>query len=322
MNATANAQLLPLEPEYRERIWGGARLRRADPPIGEAWIAYPGSRVSGGPAAGTTVGELAAARGGELLGTAVEASLGRRFPLLVKILDCADWLSVQVHPSDEQARRLVGPDEFGKTEAWYFIETAAAARIRAGVRPGTSEGALAAAIRQGGVLDVMGDVEVHAGQAVLVPAGMLHALGPGMLLYEIQQASDTTFRVYDWDRPLEAGRRLHIEESVACATLQEPPSPAAPALPPGTAAAPVVASPYFETEAIRLAGRPFETSADGRSFQVLTVVHGAVEVHAGAETEWLERFDTLLVAAAAGRYRIVAPRGDALVLRATVPSHA
>jgi mannose-6-phosphate isomerase len=133
--------------------------------------------------------------------------------LLVKLLDPAAWLSVQVHPNDEQARRMVGPREFGKTEAWYFLAAEVGAQIMVGVRPGVDGARLAAAIREGRILEVAHQVAVHDGDAILIPAGTLHALGPGLLLYEVQQASDTTYRIYDWDRPQSAGRQLHIEES-------------------------------------------------------------------------------------------------------------
>jgi mannose-6-phosphate isomerase len=146
-----------------------------------------------------------------------------RFPLLVKLLDCADWLSVQVHPNDEQAADLVGTGQYGKTEAWHFLEVEPGTSILAGVKPGTTPAALAAAIRTGRILEVAQRLEVRPGETYLIPAGTLHALGPGLLLYEVQQASDTTYRVYDWDRrPGRAG--LHIEESVAVTSPQSTPA--------------------------------------------------------------------------------------------------
>src|SRR5215207_4051996 len=132
-------RLFRLEPQYRERVWGGQRLKAADPPVGEAWVAFGESVVSEGEHAGQTVAELAARYGAELLGADAASRFGTRFPLLVKLLDCADWLSVQVHPDDEQAARLVGPGEFGKSEAWHFIEAEPGATIYAGVRAGTSK---------------------------------------------------------------------------------------------------------------------------------------------------------------------------------------
>src|ERR671915_443293 len=169
--ANLTQKLFLLEPQYRERVWGGQRLKAADPPVGEAWVAFEESRVREGEHAGRTVAELAAEYGEHLLGREVLEAFGTRFPLLVKLLDCADWLSVQVHPNDEQAERLVGPGEFGKSEAWHFIEAEPGATIYAGIKQGTSEEGLEAAIRTGRVLEVAERLEVKAGETVYIPAG-------------------------------------------------------------------------------------------------------------------------------------------------------
>ena len=312
--------LFCLEPEYRERVWGGRRLRAADPPVGEAWLAFGLSRVANGPAAGRTLDDLAAARGELLLGPAAVDRFGARFPLIVKLLDCAAWLSVQVHPDDEQARRLVGPGEFGKTEAWYFVDAPPEAMIMAGVRPGIEPAELAAAIRSGRVLDVMADVPVAAGSSLLLPAGTLHSLGPGLLVYEIQEASDITFRAYDWDRPQTGGRRLHVEEAVEVA---RPVGPAPcvqlrPGL--GSAVVPGPACDYFEMALLRVEpGSPLESTTAG-SFQALTVIEGAAAVGAGGETSKAGRFETILVSAGAGSCVVSATGGPATLLRASVPA--
>ena len=312
--------LLSLEPQYRERVWGGQRLHPADPPIGEEWVAYGPTRVASGPQSGRTLDELVLRVGPDLLGTAVAARYGSRFPILVKLLDCADWLSVQVHPDDAQARAMVGPGEFGKTEAWYFIETSPDARILAGVKPGVGPADLAEAIRTGTVLDVIDEVPVRAGEAILIPAGTLHALGPGLLVYEIQQASDTTYRVYDWGRPQSAGRRLHIEESVAVTRSVGAEKVTLPDSGPTSGTAPVVASEYFEVHLVRIpAGAPRVDDTRGLTFHALTVIDGAVELTCGDETAQFERLETGIVAGAAGQYRIRAIDGPATLLRASVP---
>ena len=114
--------LYRLEPQMRERVWGGQRLHPHTPPIGEMWCACEQSRVASGAAVGRTVADLAASDGAAFAGTVVASRFPGRFPLLIKLLDCADWLSVQVHPNDEQAQRLEGAGQFGKTEAWHFID--------------------------------------------------------------------------------------------------------------------------------------------------------------------------------------------------------
>jgi mannose-6-phosphate isomerase len=298
---TLTQKLFPLEPQYRERVWGGQRLKAADPPVGEAWVAFEESRVRGGSCAGRTVGELAAEYGEELLGRGVFEAYGARFPLLVKLLDCADWLSVQVHPNDEQARRLVGPGEFGKTEAWHFIEAEPGATIYAGIRAGTSGEELEAAIRRGRVLEVAERLEVKAGETVYIPAGTLHALGPGLLLYEVQQSSDTTYRVYDWGRPASAGRKLHVEESVA---VTDPRKGAAVRPAPnlsGTAAVVALSCPYFELEVIRLGEEALDEETGGETFHILTLTEGSAELSRDGESVTLGKYETALVAGGAAR---------------------
>ena len=318
---TFDQQLFALEPQYRQRVWGGQRLRSAHPPIGEAWIAYGPSRVASGRLAGRTVDEVIADHGARLLGTAVADRYGTRFPLLAKLLDCADWLSVQVHPNDEQARRMVGPDEFGKTEAWYFLDTDQGAQIMVGVKPGVSRAELAASIRDGRILEVADRVSVHAGEALLIPAGTLHALGPGLLLFEIQQASDTTYRVYDWGRPQSAGRKLHVEESVEVTLPVGPARLRRPQVTGETGATPAVECPLFRLELVRVSpdGGPLDSDTAGRSFHLLTAIEGAAEIMCENEVVGLKRFETVLVAGAAGRYRVRQSGGPAALLRASVP---
>ena len=318
--ASLNQRLLAMEPQYRERVWGGQRLHPANPPIGEAWVAYGPSRVAAGPERGRTLDELVKRAGQDLLGTAVAGRFGSRFPILVKLLDCADWLSVQVHPNDAQARTMVGPSEFGKTEAWYFLETSPDARILAGVKPLVGGDELAAAIREGRILDVAAEVPVQAGQAMLIPAGTIHALGPGLLLYEIQQSSDTTYRAYDWGRPQSDGRKLHIEESVAVALPVGPEVLTRPELGMATGVEPAIASPYFDVELARASATdPLACDTRGLTFHILTAIDGAAEVTCGGETARLARFDTCVVAAAAGQYQIRATGEPVTLLRASVP---
>ena len=313
------SNLLVLEPQFRERVWGGQRLRVSDPPIGEAWVAFGESVVSSRPLVGRRLADLAAEHGTALLGSSVSDRFGRRFPLLAKLLDCADWLSVQVHPNDDQARRMVGPDEFGKTEAWFFLDAAPDARILVGARPGTTADLLAAAIREGRVVDVAAEIPVSYGEAILIPAGTLHALGPGLLLYEIQQASDTTYRAYDWGRPQSAGRELQTEEAVAVTATDGPRERTSPTVSGASGIAEAVDCAYFHLDLGRVGATPLALGTCGRSFHVVTVVEGAVELCCGSETVRLDRFETALVAGAAGAYDVRAAGRPATFLRALVP---
>lgn len=318
---TLDQHLFALEPQYRERVWGGQRLRAANPPVGEAWVAYGPSSIASGPSAGLTLEGLAVSHGPALLGTDVSHRYGTRFPLLIKLLDCADWLSIQVHPNEEQAQRMVGPDEFGKTEAWYFLDADAEARSMVGVKPGIGQSELAAAIRGGRILEIANPLTVRQGEALLIPAGTLHALGPGILLYEVQQASDTTYRVYDWGRPASVGRKLHLKESVEVALPVGPTELRDPQVSGETGTAPAIGCEYFNLDLIRVSpgGGPLSADTAGRSFHVLTVIEGSAQVRCGSERIDLTRFATALVAGSAGSYEIAASDGPASLLRATVP---
>ncbi len=324
--ATPLPRLLPLAPQYKERVWGGRNLRSADftragsgTPIGEAWIAYGESVVASGPAAGQTLDALLAqgpAARSALLGGRGPA--GGSFPLLIKLLDCADWLSVQVHPNDAQAETMVGPGERGKTEAWHMLRAAPDAQILAGVKTGTTQEVLARAIRGGTVLEVAERHPVAAGDTVFIPAGTLHALGPGLLLYEVQQSSDTTYRVYDWDRPASSGRALHIEQSVAVtrAELRGDLRPGSETHGEGE----LTRCEYFVLSGLKLGeGGKVQRDTGGQSFQIVTVTAGRAALSCGDERLELGTYETVLVTGAAGAYSLSAVGGEAEVLVAELP---
>lgn len=309
--------LLRLEPEYRDYVWGGDRLRPGFSPTAEAWIVYENDRIAAGLWQGKTLAEVAEAEGEGLLGRAAVSRTGWRFPLLIKLLDCAQWLSLQVHPNDEQAARLEGPGFFGKTEAWHVLEAAEDARLIAGVKPGTTVEALDEAVRSGAIADLSRYVSAKAGDTIFMPPGTIHALGPGLLIYEVQQTSDLTYRVYDWGRPQTEKRHLHIEKSLAVADpdadVEVLPCPTL-----GNGEQSILARcPYFTLEILHAETRSFEPDTGGESFHALTVIEGAAQITAGDSTEMLQRFETVVVPASAGRYRIV-PHGRATLLKAYV----
>jgi mannose-6-phosphate isomerase len=314
------ARLLPLVPEYRERVWGGRRLRAADPPIGEAWIAYGGSRVADGPFAGRTVADLVSEAPSAVLGTDVAERFGPRMPLLIKLLDPADWLSVQVHPTDADAVRLLGPGAVGKTEAWHVVEAGQGAGGRVGVRFGTTRDDVVRGIRDGTVLDLLAPLAFEPGQTILVPAGTLHTIGPDVLLYEVQQASDLTFRAWDWGRPASPDRPLHLEEAIEVADPAAAPVVCARPDLAGTATASVAVCRSFRLEMVRIGDVPLVADTAGRSFHVLTALDGSVRIDAGGQTVDVDVRDTVLVAGGTGRYRVgPADAGPVRLLRASVP---
>ncbi len=279
-----------VQPELNERVWGGVRLGpRRTLPIGESWLAGPGIRVSDGPHAGSTLDDLAMALGPDLVGTRAPGQ--GRFPLLIKLLDPADWLSVQVHPDDDTARRLEGPHAVGKTEAWYIVEADAGASILLGARPDVPANAIRDAIRTGGLTALLQRRTVAAGQTYLVPSGTLHAVGPGALIYEIQQPSDLTYRVDDWGRPATQARPLHTEQALASVAPERRPFPV-PAAEPASPSGVLVACAHFvlehrdPTSAVPLDGDPA-----GTSVHVLTVVTGTAVIEGNGWREPLGRFE-------------------------------
>jgi mannose-6-phosphate isomerase len=219
-------QLLQFAPLYQTRVWGGRRLEtvlhRQLPdaqPYGESWEFVDREReqsvVSSGPLAGTTLHELWTRHRAEVFGHGFVASSAPRCPLLIKVLDCSDDLSLQVHPPATVAEALRGEP---KTEMWYVAHADAGARIYAGLRAGVTRTEFERAIGDGTVAACVHHVDAHTGDSLFVPSGRLHALGRGLLIYEIQQNSDTTYRVFDWNRLGLDGkpRDLHVAQSLQC----------------------------------------------------------------------------------------------------------
>lgn len=293
-----------LAPEYRDYVWGGSRLRPEVVPTAEAWVVFAGNRVSSGPYAGRALSDLAATFGADLLGTRAVAQTGSRFPLLVKILDCAQWLSLQVHPNDEQAERLEGKGFFGKTEAWHVLENEPGAKLVAGMKPNITAEMLADSIKNGTILDTVQSIEVKAGDTLFMSPGTIHALGPGMLIYEIQQTSDITYRVYDWGRPQTETRRLHIDKALAVSNPRATTSVlSAPQVNDGEAKT-LTQCQYFQLDTILVDEKIAALDTLGESFHALTLLNGQCQVRAGGESFILNKFETLLIPAICGAYQI------------------
>ncbi|GIQ66251.1 hypothetical protein PACILC2_48190 [Paenibacillus cisolokensis] len=214
---------LQFEPVFKERVWGGQALSRfglniPEGAIGEGWMIgdHPNgtTKVKNGELAGKGLDEIREAYGREWFGSKALNGKSGRFPLLIKLLDCNDDLSVQVHPTDDYERLPQG--ELGKTEMWYILDAKPGAKIIYGLKEGVDRAAMEKAIREGSIMDTLQEVPVEAGDAFYIPAGTVHALCSGVVVAEIQQNSDTTYRLYDYDRPGLDGkpRELHIEDSL------------------------------------------------------------------------------------------------------------
>jgi len=294
--------LLKLTPAYRDYVWGGEKLRPSHNPTAEAWVVWEDDIIESGSLAGKTLGDAAAEFGEAFLGAKVMFRTGTRFPLLIKLLDCAQWLSLQVHPNDEQAIELEGAGQFGKTEAWHILESEPDAKLVAGLKQNISPELLAASIRKGTIMDHVQYADVVQGDTVFMPAGTLHALGPGLLVYEVQQTSDWTYRVYDWGRPASDGRPLHIDKSIQVTRADfRAPVMSMPETGDGTRHT-LVECDYFTLEMLSAQTKSIDLDTKGESFHAITVIEGKALLKTGDEQVELEKFQTAVVPAQVGAY--------------------
>jgi mannose-6-phosphate isomerase len=313
-------ELLQVVPEYHHRVWGGQQLKpNPEKPYGEAWLVFEGNKIKSGPYAGQRLEEVTRVLGAELLGARALERTGTRFPLLIKILDCADWLSVQVHPNDEQALKLEGKGQFGKTEAWHVLDAKQGAELIAGVKPGTSPSELERAILDGSILEVSQKHNVETGATIMMPAGTMHALGPGLLIYEVQQTSDTTYRVWDWNRPASAGRALHLAQSISVTNPNSSGEINHKFMQAQNAVETRVSCEYFELEEIHGTDMNLVSDTENSSFHAITITSGRAEVVLGDSRVTLGKFETVIVPANAGEYRIE-PLEPFMALRSSVPN--
>lgn len=319
-------ELYPLifAPVFKERVWGGRRLARwfADlpaGPIGEAWVLsdHPQGRtpVQNGPLAGETLHTLKARFGAALVGTRGVSGKTGEFPLLFKLLDSQEDLSVQVHPADDY--QGLSPGELGKTEMWVVLDAEPGARVIYGLQPGVTPDSFAAAVREGRTMDVMREIPARAGDVLYVPAGTVHALGTGLLVAEIQQSSDTTYRVYDYGRLGLDGRprELHVEHALRVAGYGELPAITRPAAPAPNRWAEICRSPYFVVSLGRCEGE-WGQKTTPESFQAVLVLEGEASVAWQGGREPVAAGCVLLAPAGLGAYRL---GGNFRALLVTVP---
>lgn len=296
--------VLRLETRFHERVWGGQRIKSHDPPIGEAWLVFEDNLITGDAFPGQTLADLAAQYGEALIGRRATPGTGDRFPLLIKLLDTADWLSIQVHPDDEAAARLEGPGFSGKTEAWHILHAAPGARLITGFNQVLANDALAAAIREGSISDHARYTPVSRGDTLFIPARTLHALGPGLLVYEVQQTSDLTYRVFDWNRPSTAGREIHIDQSLAVLDPTSRGDIRSLSARGSNLHERLLECAYFVLELLGSGQEPVRLDTAGASFHALTVIEGQTTLSAAGTEEMLALWDTAVVPACIGSYEL------------------
>jgi mannose-6-phosphate isomerase len=309
-------QPLVFEPIFMERVWGGRRLeslygKRLPPavPIGESWEivdrAEAQSVVHDGPLRGATLHELWREHRKEIFGDLPDSP---RFPLLVKLLDAQENLSLQVHPPRAIAGKLGGES---KTELWFIANAAPSARLYAGVKNGTTREGFSNALEDGTVEEHLHQIAVQAGDAMFLPSGRMHALGGGNVLVEIQENSDTTYRIYDWDREKKGrgARQMHVAEAMQCVDFHD----IEPGLlrPDGEL---LVSNELFEVRKWDLAG-PREI-APGGQFAIVCCLTGSIRAGEVA----LMPGEFFLVPASLGDRKLHPVQPETSLLRITIPT--
>lgn len=286
------SQPLLLTPRPEPRVWGGRRLAELfdrslpEGAIGESWEVHGDLEVACGPLSGRTLDSLVGEYGADLLGR--RGRTQRSFPLLTKWLDCRDWLSVQVHPDDALARELTGDDaQRGKSEAWYIAESEPWASLIHGL---AADARALLEVDGADLLPLLRHLCPAPGDLLFTGAGTVHALGPGFLIYEVQQSSDLTYRLYDWERD----RPIHVEQSRRCLTESE--SIACSQDSRG------LRCRYFEIE--RLDQPVSRLDPAGESFIILAAVQGAWRVTGEFPECSLAHGDTVLLPASLGSVQV------------------
>lgn len=300
-------------PYLKSVIWGGEKICRlkgvvqSEPNIGESWeiSALPGheSVVAEGPYRGMKISELIECFGPELLGKSVFARYDGKFPLLVKIIDAADNLSVQVHPDDALAKER--HDSLGKTEMWYIIDADKGARIYSGLNRELTPEEYVEMVADNTIEDALAVHDSHAGDVFFLPAGRVHAIGAGNLLAEIQESSDITYRIYDYDRRDAHGnaRELHTEQ--ACDAIDYTVYDDYKTTPPDDSVADAVIAEcgHFTVSRLLLEGAmSFEYGED--SFTVLMCLAGEATLDYEDGEMGLKAGETVLLPAVLGKFRL------------------
>lgn len=313
------SETISFEPISMERVWGGRRLEALygkrlpqGAPIGEIWELVDRedaqSVVHTGIHRGATLNELWTRHREEVFGSDYTGHASPRFPILIKLLDARERLSVQVHPPAAVAPGLGGEP---KTEMWYFANAAPGAAIYAGLKNGVQRDHFENLLRQGRVQEALHVVPVDTGDSIFIPSGRLHAIGEGNVIVEVQQNSDTTYRVYDWNRNGLDGqpRKLHIEESLLSTDFDDY-EPNVLHIEEGTLAE----CPYFKVEKLRVA-QPVQAARTPGQFAIITVLSGGVSC---GETSF-QPGDFFLVPATFAGATLNPTHGGTHILRSTLP---
>ena len=299
---------LRFRPRLKERIWGGeslaaksGRKSSAGKRYGESWeISGVGgdlSVVSSGLFKGNDLQEMVEVYMGDLVGEKVYEKFGIEFPLLIKHIDTADLLSIQVHPDDELA--AAQHNSYGKTEVWYVTECEAGASLYLGFKPGVTRRKYLDAVVAGTLPDLLQKFDVKPGDAFFIPAGTVHAIGKGIKVVEIQQTSDITYRIFDWNRVDKDGRprQLHTALAVDALDFEAHDDYVLTRSPKKNEAVELVRCSYFTANLLQVDGSVERDFADRDSFVIYICVNGSVDIECDGGSDKLAADDVILVPA-------------------------
>lgn len=329
--------LYPLlfEQVTKEYLWGGNQLSAYGKIVPESGIlaeswelsSHPDgeSIVKNGALKGYSLSKLVAKYTTDLMGTDLPADKIEKFPLLIKFIDAKSSLSVQVHPNDEFAAKNEGSHELGKTEMWYIMKAKPGAKLVCGLKSGITQNSFAKAVEDGCIGDCLSEIEVNVGNFINIPAGMVHAIGEGILLCEVQQNSNTTYRVYDFDRVDANGnkRELHIEKALGAIQFNEINNISS--LVKGlkiylnkNTKTILVANEFFAVERYELCEQLTEV-ADGSRFCSYTILDGECSLTYKGVLYELKKGTTVMIPASLGEYTINVVGEKSTALKAYVP---
>jgi mannose-6-phosphate isomerase len=322
---------LLLTGALHETIWGGRNLTwlagktiREGASIGESWETDRDCVVRTGPLAGQTLAQVVADYGERMIGSRAAELFGPRFPLLAKFIDARQQLSVQVHPDDADAQAHEH-GTLGKTEVWYILHAEPGAQVVYGLKREASRDEVRAAIAANRLEGLLGTCEVKAGDVIFVPAGTVHAIGAGVALYELQEYSDITYRLYDYGRLQADGkpRQLHVASALRVmhfgpADGHVQPMAVADAPAPAGTHRVLVANRYFVLAELLLGDGSVASATVPASCQIVSVLAGVCTLRAGDEVTHLGLGDTVVLPASLGSYAIDGP--GARIVRSFVPA--
>lgn len=313
---------IKFKPILKEKIWGGKKLREvlnkdaAGDNLGESWeisgVAEAVSVVENGPLKGTSLNRLLVDYKEELLGEKIYKEFGAEFPLLIKFIDAKTELSVQLHPNDELARQR--HNSFGKTEMWYIMQADENAEINVGFKETISKADYIEHLNEGKITEVLNFEKVKKGDSFFINTGKVHAIGAGVLLAEIQQTSDITYRIYDWDRTDSEGnsRELHTALAIDAIDFEKKEDFKLEYGSEKNTSSNIATCEYFTTNFLPVSGKVEKDYGQIDSFIIYMCVSGNAEIAVNGNSETIEQGQTILIPAKNNKVHISSENAELL----------